>query len=679
MAGAYINGSNVPSRVHRIPRGQGTGRVTPISATTGRPSRGWQPSSEDAIKGVLFVTGIFAILALFFIITYLFIQGWDAFVILEPAKFLLGTRWFPITEPPEFGSLPLVTGTVLVSLLSLVVSIPLGVGAAIFIAVYAPKKVKDAFKVVIEVLAGVPSVVYGFFGMKVVTGWVKSMSGLPSGYSLLAGAIVIGIMSIPTITSVSEDAISAVPREMWEGSLGLGATKWQSTRNVILPAAFSGIGASIILGIGRALGETMAVIMVCGNAPRLPTAITDVFLPVYTITAALGVEMGEVPRGSEHYKALFGLAIILFLFVLAVNTVANTLVKRIGERNAGKSKPVMKPRRAPSRMLHAAKRGGWPAWIAAGSLCFCVTWMLAGIMPAVAVTGGIITVVACGKLLPARIKDRIACIIVFCCAAMVIYLLALIITHIFQNGLHVVTWDFLTQGPKNLNREGGIAPAIWGSLSLVLGAVAIAMPIGIGAAIFLNEYAREGKLKSFIRAGIDNLNGTPSIIFGLFGMVFFCWGWGLRQSLLAGQLTVSLMILPTIIRTTEESLKTIPAGIREGSLALGATKWGTISKVVLPAAMPGSITGVILGVGRIIGETAPLIFTAATFTAKLGLPNAFNPAMFLSTNIYFLASEIHDGSTNAYGTAVVLLVIVFICYGISIAMRVHFKKKIRWS
>jgi len=264
-------------------------------------------------------------------------------------------------------------------------------------------------------------------------------------------------------------------------------------------------------------------------------------------------------------------------------------------------------------------------------------------------------------------------------AAVVIVLicLAIILSYIILNGWSAISWDFLTQAPINNGRAGGIFPALIGTLYLVGGAILIALPLGMGAAIYLNEYTREGKVTKIIRAGADLLNGTPSIVFGLFGFAFLVLYLNLGFCLLAGQITLALMILPTIIRTTEEALKSVPQSLREGSLALGATQWQTIRKVVLPPAAPGVLTGAILGIGRSAGETAPILFTAVVFSG--GIPSSIlQPVMALPYHLFYLAMYIPGADRYSGGTALVLLMLVIGIYLIAIIFRNHYKKKMKW-
>ena len=295
---------------------------------------------EKGMKTILFLSAISAIIIIFSIIIFLFRDAFPIFQKIGLGPFLTGMRWNPVGQPPLYGAFPLIIATLLVTLGAMVIAIPLSIGSAIFISEIATPKVKAIIKPAIELLAGIPSVVYGFFGLLVLTTWIQGTFSVPTGETWLAGSILLGIMAIPTITSVAEDAISSVPREYKEGSLAVGATRWQTISKVVVPSAMSGITAAIILGIGRAIGETMAVMMVCGNPTYglIPSPITNIFTPVKTLTATLGIEMGEVASGSNHYYALFGLALTLLIITLVVNILATVILGRLKERQKSSSK-----------------------------------------------------------------------------------------------------------------------------------------------------------------------------------------------------------------------------------------------------------------------------------------------------------------------------------------------------
>ena len=635
--------------------------------------RSLKKTQEIVIKGALFVSAIFAIVVIFFIIFFLFKEGYPIFENIGLWEFLSGKEWNPTGEPPSYGAFPLILGTLLVTLGAMIISVPLGIGSAIFISEIAPPKIKGIIKSGVEILAGIPSVVYGFFGLMVLTDWLRVTFDKPSGECWLAGSILLGIMALPTIISVSEDAISSVPMEYKEASLSLGATKWQTISKVTVPSALSGITAAIILGIGRAIGETMAVMMVTGNTAILPKPITNVFSPIRTITGTLGIEMGEVAYGSIHYHALFGLALILFVIVLVVNMIANVILGRLKEKHMPtlKKKRKMISQKTIRRIKHSIY-----ALFGLALIWLLVVWC--GIKIAVLIVLIILCFYLISKKVSAQNSQRMAFGVITLSTIIVLFMLGIILYYIITNGTGTLNWEFLLQFPKDSGRAGGIYPAIIGTLYLVGGAILIALPIGIGAAIYLAEYTREGLLTKIIRAGVENLNGTPSIVFGLFGFAFLVLYLNLGISLLAGQITLALMILPTIIRTTEESLKSVPQSMREASLALGATKWQTIRKVVLPSAMPGIITGTILSIGRAAGETAPIMFTAAVFSQRFLPTSPLEPVMALPYHLFVLATSVPGGERNAYGTAFVLLLLVLCLYLIAIMIRSHYRKMRKW-
>ena len=275
---------------------------------------------------------IFAFLSNVFligIIIILFKEGLPLFKEVKVVDFLFGRHWYPTFDPPEFGALPLILGSLWVTIGSILVAVPLGIGAAIYLSEIASWRMKEILKPTIEVLAGIPSVVLGFFGMVIVAPFLQSLFKLPTGLNALNASILLGIMAIPTITSISEDCISAVPRGFREASYALGANKWETIIKVIVPAAFSGISSAVILGMGRAIGETMTVLMVGGGAAVIPHGFLQ---PVRTMTATIAAEMGETAIGSDHYYSLFAIAIVLFIMTLIFNIIADLIAQRFRKR-----------------------------------------------------------------------------------------------------------------------------------------------------------------------------------------------------------------------------------------------------------------------------------------------------------------------------------------------------------
>ena len=256
-----------------------------------------------------------------------------------------------------------------------------------------------------------------------------------------------------------------------------------------------------------------------------------------------------------------------------------------------------------------------------------------------------------------------------------------ILLYLFLQGVSALSWEFLTEAPKDSMTKGGIFPAILGTIYLTLGAVAVALPLGVASAIYLSEYAREGKVLTVVRLGIQNLAGVPSVVFGLFGLALFVIFLDFGTSILAGSLTLGFLILPTVIGASEEALRQVPATFREASLGLGATQWQTIRRVILPAALPGILTGSILGLGRAAGETAPIMFTAATFYT-LHLPSSIlDEVMALPYHIYVLATagtHIDETRPLQYGTVLVLIALVLGMNLIAIIIRTRLRRKKKW-
>jgi phosphate transport system permease protein len=256
--------------------------------------------------------------------------------------------------------------------------------------------------------------------------------------------------------------------------------------------------------------------------------------------------------------------------------------------------------------------------------------------------------------------------------------LIVIVSFIFWNGSRAINWTFLTEPPIDSMTKGGILPCIVGTLYLAVGAIMVALPIGVASAVYLNEYARPGRLLRVIRLGINNLAGVPSVIFGLFGLAFFVVYLNMGVSILAGCLTLAAMTLPVIIGSAEEALRAVPDTYREASLGLGATKWQTIYRVVLPAALPGILTGSILGISRAAGETAPIMFTAAAFYTPSLPTSLFDEVMALPYHIYVLATagtEIEKTRHLQYGTAIVLIALVFSLNLTAIIYRARLRRK----
>lgn len=280
---------------------------------------------ENIIEKLIFLSGITVIIFVALIFLFLFKESYSFFSNENFFNIIFGTDWYPISEPPKFGFLPLIIGSIFVTFGAIIIAVPIGIAAAIYISEVAPPNVRNILKTGIELLAAIPSIVLGFIGIVALAPLLKNMFSLPSGLTAFAGSIMLAFMAMPTIVSIIEDAITSIPKSYKEGALALGATHWQTIYKIILPAASSGILAAVMLGIGRVIGETMAVLMITGNAAVIPHTLLE---PVRTLTATIAAEMGEVIQGSTHYYALFGIGLVLFIITFLVNFAADLFLHR---------------------------------------------------------------------------------------------------------------------------------------------------------------------------------------------------------------------------------------------------------------------------------------------------------------------------------------------------------------
>lgn len=285
---------------------------------------------ERIINSLIILAGYSSILFVGLILVFLLREGLPALSDV-PLKDLFNSRWYPIEN--YFGILPLISGSILVTVGAILIAIPFGIGTAVFLSEFSPSWLRNLLKPIIEILAGLPSVVLGFLGIQIVAPFFRRFFDLPTGLTAFTGAVLLALISLPTIVSIAEDALNTVPPAYRQGALALGATNWQTAWGVTVPAARSGLLTALMLGIGRSIGETMAVMMVTGNAPVLPAGLNALFMPARTMTATIASEMGEVATGSPHYHVLFFIGIILFLISLVVNLVASSLTLRSLKRS----------------------------------------------------------------------------------------------------------------------------------------------------------------------------------------------------------------------------------------------------------------------------------------------------------------------------------------------------------
>lgn len=478
--------------------------------------------------------------------------------------------------------LPMLWGSATVTAVALVAGLPLGLLTAVFLTFFCPRRLAIPLAAAADLLAGIPSVVYGFFGLTLLVPTVRTLFG-GSGMSILTAGLLLGIMILPTILSLSRTALAAVDPALYRGARAMGAGHTGAIFTVVLPAARSGIRSAALLGLGRAVGETMAVVMVAGNQARLPAGLTD---GIRTLSTGIVVEMGYAT--GIHRAALITLALVLFAVILMLNLWLMCPSSPGASRNAWGISQLLFPKKESLRRI----------WAKAPSF------------------SGILTVTA------------------------LLAILAFVIV----------------SGTPHLHEAlpGMLAPFVT-TLAVIALSLVLALPGGLALAVYLTEYARPGWLTRLVRVTVQTLAGLPSVVWGLFGMLFFVirLGWG--YSILAGGATMALMLLPILERTAEEGLRAVDDGLRRGSAALGAGQLRTLWRILLPAAGESILAGILLAIGRVVGETAALLYTAGS-VAQLPV-SLFSSGRTLAVHMYALAGEgLYTG--QAYATALVLVVLV---------------------
>ena len=286
---------------------------------------------DKGVHSGFLVIALFSITALFWIVVFLFIEGIPILDHVSIKEFVFGKYWYPTDDPADFGILSLILGSICVTLLSGIMAIPLGIMTAVYLAEIASPKVAEIIKPIVELMASMPSVVIGFFGMVVVAPFIQQLFNIPVGLNMFNASLMLAFMAIPTICSISEDAVFSVPAALKEASFALGATHFETIVKVIIPASLSGICTAVILGLSRAIGETMVVLMAAGGAAMIPGSIFD---PVRPLPASIAAEMAEAPFGGEHYHALFAIGIVLFIFTFMFNLIADYIsykFRQVGE------------------------------------------------------------------------------------------------------------------------------------------------------------------------------------------------------------------------------------------------------------------------------------------------------------------------------------------------------------
>ncbi len=562
-------------------------------------------SKENIAKAIFIALAAFSILAVFTIIGYLLYASIPAFRDIGFFKFIFGSEWSAKSE--TFGIWRMIVGTFFLTVCAVLLGGTLAVFTAIWLVFYCPKRLKKIYTQIVNLLAGIPSIVYGLFGYKFLMPLlVDIFHPNNAGFGLLACTLILSVMILPTITSITKNSLEAVPMHYYEGALALGCSKNQAVWKVLLPAAKSGIISAIILGIGRAIGETMAVQMIVGNGSGYPFGA---FVPFTTLTSNIVQNWGYATPSEQSALIADGFVLLIFILIL------NLCLMAVKKDSKGGNKFFSR------RLRESDQKDTLKSYRRTGSACdalWIVSWVI---------------------------------------SLLVAFVLAFIVIFVFVKGFPHLSIDFMFGESGNAHTT--LAPAFVSTTMLIGLALLLALPLGVGAAIFLNEYAKKGSIfVKVIRLFVDTLAGIPSIIFGLFGMVFFVIGMNMGYSLWAGGITLALIILPTIIRSTEQSLSEVPDSMREASYALGAGKLRTIFVVVLPQAITGIITSIILSIGRIVNESAALIFTVGSASTFIPQGYSDSAASFAVLIWKFMSNGLQVN--EAYATASILLIFVII-------------------
>lgn len=611
------------------------------------------------------IAAMICVIAVIAIFGFMLVKSLPAFRKIGFFNFVFGDNWSPdrldkyddASLSGTYGVFKMIIGTLAATVGALVIGGTLGYFTAVFIAFYCPERLKKIFSSTVNLLAGIPSVVYGFFGIMFLLPLLANFAP-NNGSGLLATSLILGIMIMPTVVSLSKTSLEAVPRAYYEGALALGSTHSQAVFGTVTKAAKSGVTASLVLGIGRALGETMAVVMVAGNSVAYPDSLFNSFR---VLTANIVMEMGYA--GEVQQGALVATGVILLVFVLIVNLIFGAISKKTIKSAVNKTglfSRIFKKDDEKSGVKNSVASG-----VASKITSDVATDEKGGEKNDAKsdVTKRNIFFEKIGDFFSSlKYKMKTASVGAGVSVGAGIFAgitLLLIIGFVLVKGAPTLfTNPHLLFGKYEFNSEKiTILPSIVTTIMTVALSLLVAVPIGICTAIFLNEYAKKNNVFiKIIRGAIDLLNGVPSIVYGLFGMITFVALIKGRSTIMAGSLTVGIMLLPTIVRSTEESLKSVQDSLREGSFALGAGKMRTIFKIVLPSALPGILSAIILSMGRVISESAPFIYTMGSVISAMP-KGYFDSNATLAVALYRLSGE-GWYVNEAYATAVVLIVLV---------------------
>lgn len=550
--------------------------------------------------------------------------------------FLWSGTWKP--DAGQYGAGLLVVGTLVTTGVAMVLAVPVGLGVAVALSEVVPRRIAGLVGAAVEFLAAVPSIVVGLWALLVLSPVFAStvepflgdipglhwlFGGAALGPSLLLAAVVLAVMTLPTIVALSRSALSAVPAADREAAMALGATRWQVVRTAVLPAARSGLVAAVTLALGRALGESIAVALVIGNIPSLPHSLLG---PGATLGSAIVNQFAEASPGLQT-SSVIGLGAVLLLLTIVVNTGGQAILRR-GRRSDSPLPRGPAPAGDPGAETHAAlAQTAWPPVGAAAVQATAAATIgrrgrTGRAAEALCALAGLVALVPLGALLWFTIA----------------------------RGAGAISGAFLTHAPTPPGIPGGgIGPAITGTARIVGLGLLFAVPTGLAAGLLL--YERRGRVAAAVRFTADVLTGVPSILIGIFAYTVLVEPLH-RASTVAAGFALAVLMVPIMIRANEEALRRVAADLWEAGMALGASRPAVVRRVVLRQALPGVVTGNLLALARGVGETAPLLFTVAAQSSALTLV------------IFTQATQAYPSAQRtAWGAALVLLCTVFVLSG----------------
>ncbi len=602
---------------------------TPGIEATNPPSLSLHARLVDRAMAILLaITAAIPLGSILAITFVLFYQSWQFFQIVPLGKFLTESRWTPLFTTQSFGIIVLLSATLLVSGIALTLAIPLGLLSAIYLKEYASPWQRRWLKPLLETLSSVPTVVFGYFAIGFITPQLQTLFPGTSIFNSLSAGIMTGVLITPIVASLSEDALWAVPEVQRQGAYSCGFTRQEVVFALLVPAALPGILASFTLAASRALGETMIAAIAAGQSPILTL---NPLQPNGTLTAFIvQVSLGDVPPDSLIFKTIFAVGTTLFLITLSLNSCGQWLIHRYHQLMEGQNRPQWSAT-SPAELI--------PETIAdLGIGTFRDRW---------------------GER---RWGDRALHGLGLLSTLLGPTFFGLLIFVTCRNGIPYLNWQLLTSFTSRDPAAAGVLPALAGTLWLLALTALISLPLGIAAALYLEEYDPKGWWTRIIEVTILNATAIPGILYGLLGLALFAkelQGITGGRTLISGALVMSLLVIPLVITTTRTALQAVPNHLRRSGYALGLSRWQVTWNLTLPAALPDIVTGIGLALSRVLGETSPLLALGTvefiTFMPTPTWDGLRVPFLTLTTQIFFWLSRPQVGFQNRAAAAILLL------------------------